>query len=242
MNFSGKYAGLPGRWRLMKTGGTSLFRKTMAVIRMFPKTASAKAATLRLKCTYHQCRNTPLSVFIDFSHGNTNALRRFPLAGQNTLQLAGAMLMHEFSTLCGEKRGKFPGVDLMKQRLRVRRLQELIAIAEATRDFITHANNEAMLKIKDLVGFDCSKSLKPAENTLKLWIIDLEVAEKAFEKETEKAKKEEYNFQILVTDVSKYMGFQIDRLRTTVAEFAGYVCSMRKEIDRNRQKNIRSKK
>jgi len=93
-----------------------------------------------------------------------------------------------------------------------------------------------------LTGFDCVKTLKPAENTLKLWIIDLEVAEKTFEKETSKTQKQEFDVQLWITEVSKYMGFQIDRRRTTVAEFAGYVCSLRKEIDRNRQKTIRSKK
>jgi len=67
-----------------------------------------------------------LSIFIDFNRGDLKALRRWFFPSKKTLELAGEMLMHEFSELCGENNKNFLGKDLIIKRLQVLQLSEYL--------------------------------------------------------------------------------------------------------------------
>ena len=53
----------------------------------------------------------------------------------------------------------------------------------------------------------------------------------ALEKETKQSGKSDFDIQSLVTEVSRYLGYQIDRRKTTVMEFAGDVDSWKRSVE-----------
>ena len=119
------------------------------------------------------------------------------------------------------------------RRLQVMQLYEYLTIIEKTQ-----SPNVIMQKITELTG---AYSVKEANDILKSWIIDLEAAEKTFEKEIKISGKSDFDIQSLVTEVSKYLGFQIDRLRTTAAEFASYVASFHHYIENQKTQDEKRK-
>ena len=155
--------------------------------------------------------------------GNLKALRRpFRLrAGKKTLTEALGMLMTEYSELCGIRDNKrFAGKDALMIRMQVVQLNGYIIIQMTGRD--------VMHKIRDLCG---ANTVEEAKSILKLWTTDLEAAESRLEKETKTAGTKTFDIYGLVTEVSRYLCFQLDKRRTTVAEFAGYVVSFNRFVE-----------
>lgn len=146
--------------------------------------------------------------------------------------MAGAMLMQEFSNLCGiEKKSMFPEKNILIKELQILQLHECLLIYDMSMD-----KKSVMDKITNLTGM---YTVKEAEYILKTWIIDLESEKKASENRMKQdAEKENYDIRFLATDVCRFMGFQIDRRKTSVAEFAGYVASYKKQIERDRKKEV----
>ena len=91
-----------------------------------------------------------------------------------------------------------------------------------------------MEKIRDLCG---ATTIDEAKSTLNLWLLDLEASEKRLAKETAETDKTGFDIYGLVTEVSRYLCFQMDRRRTTVAEFAGYVRSFSKYAEKMNDKS-----
>jgi len=195
----------------------------------------------RLWSTYHRCSETPLFNFMEAARGNLKALRRKGgllgllgllgrLTGEKTLAEAYGMLLAEYSELCGLRDPKkFTGKEVFLIRLQVMQLREYILIHTL--------GHNTMDSIRDLCG---ASSIEEAKSILSLWMTDLETAERRLEKEIgemgkegEKWGKGKGSFDVfgLFTEVCRYLCFQLDMRRTTVAEFAGYVVSFNRYVE-----------
>jgi len=185
---------------------------------------------VQFRSVYHQCKTTPLSVFIDFSDGNIKALRRRWWPSAKTLTIAAGMLQMEFATLCGEKVNKFPGKNVIKYRLLIAQTQELINISGKS------AKHQKWIeqKIYELTSY---RTIDDAITQVERWKKLLAIEEQHLQKSEKKCSKTgDTTFTDLLVETSKYIGFQIDPTRTTVAQFAGYVKSFKRSIE-NETKN-----
>jgi len=74
------------------------------------------------------------------------------------------------------------------------------------------------------------------------WKKLLAIEEQQLAKSEKKGSKtSDTTFTDLVVETSKYIGFQIDPNRTTVAQFAGYVKSFKRHVDSEARKRSQSK-
>ena len=137
--------------------------------------------------------------------------------------MAGAMLQMEFSALCGEKVNMFPGKQALKLRLLIAQLQELLNIHAKSKKHRAKIEQ----KIAELTS---SNSIEVAHQMLKAWTRQLQIEEQSLKKDTQKDKTQDARLEDLVVETSKYLGYQIDRKRTSVAEFAGQLKSFKRHI------------
>ena len=219
---------MPKVWRWTKARGTLLSGAATGALHACAKRITEMITAWRLSSTYHRCSRTPLFNFMEAVRGDLKALRRpFRMrASKKTLAEALGMLMAEYSELCGIHDNKrFAGKDAMMIRLQVVQLNGYIIIQTSGRD--------VMDKIRDLCG---ATTIEEAKSILKLWMTDLEAAERRLEKETKTAGTKTFDIYGLVTEVSRYLCFQLDKRRTTVAEFAGYVMSFSKYVEKTKSK------
>ena len=144
----------------------------------------------------------------------------------------------EFTKLCGESVQKFPAKKAIILRMMIAQLQGLLDIHTKTRKY--------RLKIEQKIfELTSTSTILEAKQILHTWLSLLNEEEKSLEKNAQKSKvKLETGFEDLVVETTKYLGFQIDRRKTTVAEFAEHVKSFKRHIaniEKNNQKNIRKK-
>ena len=183
---------------------------------------------------YHLCSETSLYAFIEASRGNMKTLRRMrwlPVS-KNALTEAYALLMTEYVELCGERgKQKIMGSDVFLQRLQVMQLSGYINLHLSGHD--------AMNKISELCG-ECT--IEEAKSTLDLWTLDLETAERQLEKELKKESSgNTFDLSGMTIDVSRHLGYQLDRRKTTVLEFAGCVVSLKKYIEMTKRSSDKKK-
>jgi len=223
------------KWQFLRACGTWFTEKTTAATTMCRKIITHTVVAARFWCVYHQCRNTPLQVFIDHSNGNQKALRRHLFPSKKTIQAAETMLQTEFAALCGEKVNIFPAKKALKLRILATQLQELLNIHAKSKK--SRAKIEQ--KISELTS---SNSIEVASQMLKSWTQQLQIEEKNLEKDEQKGKTKDVGLEDLVVETSKYLGYQIDRKRTSVAEFAGHLKSFKRHIAAQEKANRKRRK
>ena len=174
----------------------------------------------RLWCVFHKCSETPLCVFIALDD-NPKALRRRLFPSKQTLEMARVMLGIEFAKLCDEKADLFPAKQALKLRLQVTQLEQLLDIHAKSS---SRHRAEIERKMSEFTG---STSVAAAKEKLGELMRLLDMEEKKLEKDK---KRPAFRFEDLVVDITKYLGFQIDRKNTTVAEFAGYIKSSKIQL------------
>ena len=166
---------------------------------------------------------------MEAARGNTKSLHKrlwFP-ASKKTLAEAYSVLITEYVELCGERgKHKFEGGEVFILRLQIIQLSGYIEIHSSGRD--------VMDKINELCG---ANTIQEAKGILNAWMVDWELAERQMKKEAEKAGSRVFDLSGLVVDVSRYLGYQLNRRETTVAEFAECVVSFKKYVEVMSKKN-----
>ena len=223
------------KWQILKAFRIWLSKKITGLGRSFLNGVTQAKTAAQFWSVYHQCRKTPLSVFIDFSDGDERALRRRFWPSKKTLSIAAGMLQMEFAVLCGEKVSQFPGKKILKYRILITQLEELLNIYDKSPKYQQWVKQ----KIYELTN---SKTIDGAKQQLETWKKHIELEEQLLakaEKKSKTSKTSETTFSDLVIETTKYIGFQIDPNKTTVAQFAGYVKSFKRHIYNETNKSRR---
>ena len=144
------------------------------------------------------------------------------------------MLQSEFANLCGEKSNLFAQTNILKKQVMIAQLTELLEIRKKCKKHLSEIDQ----KLYELTS---SREIKVWYDTLKKWKYQLEVDKKAIEKAD---KNENYSFVDIIVETEKFYGFQFNREKTTVAEFAGYLYGLKKhnELLKKSQTNTKNLK
>jgi len=172
---------------------------------------------LMLWCVFHKCKNTPLSVLVEISEGNTKAVKRRFFASKKMIALACGMLQMEFSALCGDNSIK-QHLQRIKLHILITKLSELFNILDKTKKH----RERIIKKISEITG---RKSLEKSIETFESYKQQLEAIEKKIAaKANEKDKdKKDTKFVDLITEIEHHRKFDIDTDKMTIARFASHV-------------------
>ena len=189
---------------------------------------------LQLWCVYHSCKTTPLYVFIEVSDGNIKAVKKRLFPSKQTLEMGAGMLQTEFTSLCGEAANAFPQKRALKLRLMIVQLQELFNIHSKSK------KHRAKIE-KKILNMTNSKTLEMAKKMLESWEYQAKIEEEKLKKANDKNKTIETTFEDLIVEVERHNKFQIDRKKTTAAQFARYVKSFKRQIENQNKANGKRK-
>jgi len=189
---------------------------------------------LKLWCVYHECKKTPLNVFIEISDGNKNAASRRLFPSKTTIEIACGMLQVEFATLCGNNAELFPQKKSIKLKLMITQLSELLNIYEKSKK----RRQDILQKIYEITN---SRNIEVAKKSLEKFQYQLQIEEQRLSKEKKQNEKSDATFEDFVVMIERNK-FQIDRKNTSVATFAAYVKNFKRELAEQAKTNTNTKK
>lgn len=222
------------------------FTKVRLVFMALWKLIARKQATSQPSNLFLHCNQTPLDVFIDvLVNKNMSRLIRFGKATQRELSEAWEQLFTEYCEISGSPQYQHM-LNLLRQiggmKSKILSVQLCITVLNS------RYSSKCQKTLKSFgynFHFDADdsvsylKDLKAVATKIKSTEFALEQAEKEYKKLIEKTdeKVTEKQFDEAIIELSKYMGYRVDRKQVTVTEYVYMTRRMTKEYESRINKN-----
>jgi hypothetical protein len=150
---------------------------------------------------------------------------------KKTLSKAAQRLYLEFTSLCSKDKknnllnDKKYHINFYIEILQVEKLLQVL--------FLNADNKDIARKICEITGAgNLDAALKIFENWKKKYL------QRYGNKEVKDETETEFTFDDLIVEVSRWLGYPIDRKRTTVLEFAGMLNAFNRHLTHQNKKNV----